>query len=122
MKADRNEGNTSLSGLESKIQPKLSKFPLQCMYTIRGIRRGSKQLQDDNTEGTQKNARDRGAPKILSSLLLFKHLMDITVGNCLYLHRQYGLIPPMDHIVHTQSMRLPQVKKILLAILLGKKI
>lgn len=64
-------------------------------------------------KGLTKNARDRGAPEILSSLLLFKHLMDISVGNCLHLHRQYGLIPPLDHMAHSQSMRLPQVKKML---------
>lgn len=64
-------------------------------------------------KGLTKTAGDKGAPKILSSLLLFKHLMGISVGNCLHLHRQYGLIPPLDHIVHTQSMRVPQVKKML---------
>lgn len=64
-------------------------------------------------KGLTKNARDRETPEILSGFSLFKHLMDRSIGNCLYLHRQYGLISHLDHIAHTQNMRLPQRKKIL---------
>lgn len=63
-------------------------------------------------KGFTKNDRDKGAPKILSSLLLFKHLMDISVENCLHFCRQHGPIPHLDHIFTcTEYIYLPQVKK-----------